>query len=194
VELIVAVHANILRPTGPRLATEPPRYRRVATAPRPALVPNIARLCGFPGREAGFGARGFCRSHIQGFSFPPLECRHCRFPAQTQSDIVECHDGRPQSEVFEGACDSMGSISDVARGAFLCRAHFGDDAWPANGRTRADKWNCGPAFDLPIPWATLLSSARTGAAYSPLSERTTASPTLANTEPASAVLRRARGW
>jgi hypothetical protein len=32
---IVAVHANILSPTGPGLATEPPRYRRVATAPRP---------------------------------------------------------------------------------------------------------------------------------------------------------------
>ena len=59
-EPIVAVHANILSPTGPGLATEPPRYRRVATAPRPALVPNIARLCGFPGLEADFGAqRGF---------------------------------------------------------------------------------------------------------------------------------------
>ena len=34
-ELIVAGHANILSPTGPGLATEPPRYRRVATAPRP---------------------------------------------------------------------------------------------------------------------------------------------------------------
>ena len=34
-ERIVAVHANILSPTGPGLATEPPRYRRVATAPRP---------------------------------------------------------------------------------------------------------------------------------------------------------------
>ena len=62
IELIVAVHANILSPTGPRLATEPPRYRCVATAPRPALVPNIARLCRFPGRDVGFGAqRGFCR-------------------------------------------------------------------------------------------------------------------------------------
>ena len=59
-EPIVAVHANILSPTGPGLATEPPRYRRVATAPMPALVPNIARLCRFPGRDAGFGAqRGF---------------------------------------------------------------------------------------------------------------------------------------
>ena len=38
-----------------------PRYRRVATTPMPALVPNIARLCRFPGRDAGFGAqRGFC--------------------------------------------------------------------------------------------------------------------------------------
>ena len=64
-ELIVAVHANILSPTGPGLATEPPRYRRVATAPRPALVPNIARLCRFPGRDAGFGAqRGFRRPPI----------------------------------------------------------------------------------------------------------------------------------
>ena len=60
-EPIVAVHANILSPTGPGLATEPPRYRRVATAPMPALVPNLARLCRFPGRDAGFGAqRGFC--------------------------------------------------------------------------------------------------------------------------------------
>ena len=57
----VAVHANILSPTGPGLATEPPRHRRVATAPRSALVPNNPRLCRFPGREAGFGAqRGFC--------------------------------------------------------------------------------------------------------------------------------------
>ena len=60
-EPIVAVHANILSPTGPGLATEPPRYRRVATAPRSALVPNNPRLCRFPGRDAGFGAqRGFC--------------------------------------------------------------------------------------------------------------------------------------
>ena len=64
-EPIVAVHANILSPTGPGLATEPPRYRRVATAPMPALVPNAPRLCRFPGRDAGFGAqRGFCRPPI----------------------------------------------------------------------------------------------------------------------------------
>ena len=64
-EPIVAVHANILSPTGPGLATEPPRYRRVATAPRPALVPKSQRLCRFPGREVGFGAqRGFCRPPI----------------------------------------------------------------------------------------------------------------------------------
>ena len=64
-EPIVAVHANILSPTGPGLATEPPRHRRVATSPRPALVPNIPRLCRFPGRDAGFGAqRGFCRPPI----------------------------------------------------------------------------------------------------------------------------------
>ena len=64
-EPIVAVHANILSPTGPGLATELPRYRRVATAPMPALVPNSARLCRFPGRDAGFGAqRGFCRPPI----------------------------------------------------------------------------------------------------------------------------------
>ena len=64
-EPIVAVHANILSPTGPGLATEPPRHRRVATAPRSALVPNNPRLCRFPGREAGFGAqRGFCRPPI----------------------------------------------------------------------------------------------------------------------------------
>ena len=60
VEPIVAVHANILSPAGPGLATEPPRYRRVATVPMPALVPNIARPCRFPGRGTGFGAqRGF---------------------------------------------------------------------------------------------------------------------------------------
>ena len=65
VEPIVAVHANILSPTGPGIATEPPRYRGVATAPRPALIPNIARLCRFPGRETGSGAqRGFCRPPI----------------------------------------------------------------------------------------------------------------------------------
>ena len=52
-------------PTGPGLVMELPRYLRVATSPRPALVPNIPRLCGFPGREGGFGAqRGFCRSAI----------------------------------------------------------------------------------------------------------------------------------
>ena len=64
-EPIVAVHANTLSPTGPGLATEPPRYRRVATAPMPALVPNIPRLCGFPGRGTGFEAqRGLCRPPI----------------------------------------------------------------------------------------------------------------------------------
>jgi len=64
-QLIVAVHANILSPTGPGLATEPPRHRRVAMSPRPDLVPNIPRLCCFSGRDAGFGAqRGFRRPPI----------------------------------------------------------------------------------------------------------------------------------
>ena len=72
--------------------------------------------------------------------------------------------GRPQSEVFEGACDSMGSFFDVARGAFLCRAHFGDDAWPADGLTRTDKWNCAPSSVGLHPVGDSLSPTRTGAA------------------------------
>jgi hypothetical protein len=46
----------------------------------------------------------------------------------------------------------------------LCRAHFGDEAWPAHSRTRTDKWNCAPSSVGPHLWATLLISTRTGAA------------------------------
>ena len=105
----------------------------------------------------------FCRFDIHGF--PPLEGGHCRFPGQAQSDIVDCHHGRPQSEVFEGACDSMGSLADVAWGTFLCRAHFGDDAWPADGRTRTGKWNCAPSSAGLHLLETLLCSTRTGTGF-----------------------------
>jgi len=58
----------------------------------------------------------------------------------------------------------MGSFFDVAWGAFLCRAHFGDDAWPADGRTRTGQWNCAPSSVSPHPVGDSLSSTRTGAA------------------------------
>ena len=63
---------------------------------------------------------------------------------------MDCHHGRPQSEVFEGACASMGSLADVTRGAFLCRMlYFGDDTWPADGRTRTEVELPTPVGDCP---------------------------------------------
>ena len=47
----------------------------------------------------------------------------------------------------------------------MCRAHFGDDAWPTNGRTRTDQWNCAPSSVFPRPLATLQSAARTGTGF-----------------------------
>ena len=61
-------------------------------------------------------------------------------------------------------CDLLGDWHRVARGAFLCRAHFGDDAWPADGRTRTGQWNCAPSSVSPHPVGDSLSSTRTGAA------------------------------
>ena len=46
----------------------------------------------------------------------------------------------------------------------MCRAHFGDDAWPADGRTRTGQWNCAPSSVSPHPVGDSLSSTRTGAA------------------------------
>ena len=59
----------------------------------------------------------------------------------------------------------MGDWYRVARGAFVGRAHFGDDAWPTNGRTRTDQWNCAPSSVFPRPLATLQSAARTGTGF-----------------------------
>ena len=46
----------------------------------------------------------------------------------------------------------------------MCRAHFGADAWPADSRTRTDKWNCAPSSVGPHPVGDSLSSTRTGTA------------------------------
>ena len=47
----------------------------------------------------------------------------------------------------------------------MCRAHFGDDAWPADGRTRTDQWNCAPSSPSLRPLATLMISTRTGTGF-----------------------------
>jgi hypothetical protein len=122
-ELIVAVHANILSPTGPGLATEPPRYRRVATAPRPALVPNIPRLCRFSGREAGFGAqRGFCRPPINkryGLLWPVMIV----LPRTRDRELVDCYHGGPHREISK-VLRLVGRLASCCAGCFFVPGAF----------------------------------------------------------------------
>ena len=85
-------------------------------------------------------------------------------PRTRGRELVDCYQGGLHREIFK-VLRLVGRLALCCAGCFLCRAYFGDDAWPSNSRTRTDQWHCAPSLVDPRPFATLMISTRTGTGF-----------------------------